>query len=76
MSAPGPSTAGWENGGRCFACGQRLRKPPAFADTRDDQVVWIGPECLRHVQAAGAAGYQPPKGGPRLWRFEATAGTA
>lgn len=52
----------------CFACGRKLGKRGGFlVDTRDGQEVFIGPECFKHVQAAGDAGYQPPKGGPRLW---------
>ncbi len=53
---------------RCFACDRVIRRtPPFLADTRDDQVVHVGPECLSKIEAAGDAGYQPPAGGPRLY---------
>ena len=52
---------------RCFACDKPLGKNPPLADTRDSQIVFVGMECFRRVVASGAAGYQPPKGGPRLW---------
>ena len=53
---------------RCFACDRIIqRKVPFQADTRDDQIVYVGPECFKLVSAAGDAGYQPPKGGPRLY---------
>lgn len=53
----------------CFACGKKFRNLDSryLADTRDGQEVFIGPECLKRVQAAGDAGYQPDKGGPRLY---------
>jgi hypothetical protein len=52
---------------RCFACDKKLGRHPAVADTRDDQAVYVGSECYKLIRAAGEAGYQPPKGGPRLW---------
>lgn len=52
----------------CFVCGKAL---PAggrhLADTRDGQTVFVGPECFRKIVKAGDGGYQPEKGGPRLW---------
>ena len=51
----------------CFACGKRLSDNPYLADTRDDQIVYIGSECYKRVRIAGEAGYQPPLGGPRLY---------
>ena len=52
---------------RCFACGRKLGKNPALADTRDDQFVFVGAECFRLIKAAGATGFQPSRGGPRLY---------
>jgi hypothetical protein len=52
---------------RCFACDKKLGKNPALADTRDDQLVFVGTECYKYIKAAGELGYQPPKGGPKLW---------
>lgn len=54
----------------CFACGRPLNGLPLRADTRDDQVVYVGPDCFRKIQSAGPNGYQPPLGGPRLWLLE------
>ena len=52
---------------KCFACDKPLPVNPTLADTRDGQTVYVGPECLRRIRAAGEAGYQPPRGGPRLY---------
>lgn len=54
---------------RCFACGRQLSKvtAPQKADTRDAQIVLVGSDCFKHISAAGDAGWQPPKGGPRLY---------
>lgn len=63
---------------RCFACDRALGRNPYRVDTRDDQTVFVGVECYRLVAAAGEAGYQPPRGGPRLWLLppcEACGGT-
>ena len=51
----------------CFACGKKTGTNPNIADTRDDQIVFVGMECYRRIVAAGDAGYQPERGGPRLW---------
>ena len=52
---------------RCFACDRVLGKNPTRVDTRDAQTVFVGSECAKHILAAGDAGWQPPKGGPRLF---------
>ena len=52
---------------KCFACDRPLGKNPARVDTRDAQTVYVGSECAKLVAAAGDAGYQPPRGGPRLY---------
>ena len=53
---------------RCFACDRIIRsKNPMRADTRDAQVVFVGSDCHRKIMEAGDGGYQPPKGGPRLF---------
>jgi hypothetical protein len=52
---------------KCFACDKPLNSYNCV-DTRDDQVVFVGSECYRKIIASGETGYQPPKGGPRLWR--------
>lgn len=54
---------------RCFACDRPLGGDMSIhsADTRDDQIVYVGSECFKKIKAAREKGYQPPKGGPRLW---------
>jgi hypothetical protein len=32
----------------------------------ESQTAYVGPDCYKKIKAAGAAGYQPPLGGPRL----------
>jgi hypothetical protein len=64
----------------CFACGRAMKRPEFVftQDTRSDgkhYEVHVGPECFKHVQAAGDVGYQPPAGGPRLF-LSAAAATA
>lgn len=54
----------------CFACGRRLGKNPLVVTCVDEQDVTVGRECAKAIQAAGAAGYQPPRGGPRLFLLE------
>lgn len=58
-------------GERCFACGRKLGKSAGLADTRDAQVVHVGRECLKLIRSAGESGYQPPRGGPRLFPMPA-----
>lgn len=63
---------------RCFACDRPLGRFAARVDTRDDQIVRVGSECFKLIEEAGEAGYQPPKGGPRLFlipRCESCGGT-
>ncbi len=52
---------------KCFACDRRLGANPKLVDTRDAQTVYVGSECFKKIEAAGANGWQPPKGGPRLF---------
>lgn len=54
---------------RCFACGRLIgaRQEADLVDTRDSQLVYVGRECLKKIQAAGDEGYQPPLGGPKLF---------
>ena len=58
---------------RCYACDKPLGRNPATADTRDDQWVFVGRECYKQIIAAGTRGYQPPKGGPKLYPLTAAA---
>ena len=55
---------------RCFACNRviDLPKPAKVVVTSDGaQLVYVGPDCYKLVVQAGATGYQPPRGGPRLF---------
>ncbi len=44
---------------KCFACDKKLGNNPKIADTRDDQTVYVGPDCYKRIVAAGEAGYRP-----------------
>lgn len=51
----------------CYACGKRLQIGSYGCEVRivgEDTIVWVGPECAKHIERAGQ--YQPSKGGPRL----------
>lgn len=52
---------------RCYACDRMLGCNPARVMNEDSQIVFVGLECWKRVLEAGAMGYQPPKGGPRLY---------
>lgn len=52
---------------RCFVCGRRLGRNPLLVTCADEQDVFVGSECAKLIERAGAAGYQPPDGGPRLY---------
>lgn len=52
---------------RCFACDRKLGKKPKLVSTRDNQDVYLGSECFKLIVKAGNLGWQPPKGGPKLY---------
>lgn len=59
---------------KCFACDRRFRRNSfglivfhSEAITLDGQRVYVGCDCYQKIVQAGADGYQPPLGGPRLW---------
>lgn len=54
----------------CFACGRKLGRNPALVTCADEQDVFVGTECARLVMKGGAEGWQPPKGGPRLFALK------
>lgn len=57
------------NSERCFACDKPILNDSrcCLAITIDlAQVVSVGPDCFKKIRTSGDAGYQPPKGGPRL----------
>ena len=56
---------------KCFACGKKLLKGQiARVDTRDEQIVEVGPTCYHKVILSGDIGYKPPLGGLRLWNIK------
>lgn len=63
----GDAMANRKTNDKCFACDRALGRNPKQADTRDDQIVSVGSDCYSKIETAGEAGYQPPKGGPRLY---------
>ena len=54
---------------RCFLCDRPLGRNPTLVTCQDEQDVFVGRECVRLIQATGAAGYQPPTG-PRLYALK------
>jgi len=59
---------------KCYACNRAFRKnshgnvpyhPEAL--TSDGQRQGVGYDCYKKIAEAGADGYQPPLGGPRLY---------
>lgn len=55
---------------RCFACGKLLSLTAHLVACADEQTVYVGSDCFRAIERAAADGYQPPKGGPRLYALE------
>lgn len=55
---------------KCFACDRKLLSRRFKADTRDGQIVDVGPDCYKLIKATGEQGYQPPLGGPRLYPYD------
>ncbi len=49
---------------RCYICGKKFQSAKRYqVDTRDDQIVYVGPDCYKRVMAAGDEGFAPlPKG--------------
>ena len=60
---------------KCYACGKWTKGTRPCALTAcladdDGARVCVGPDCLKRIKAAGAKGYIPPLGGPRLFYNE------
>ncbi len=62
---------------KCYACGTPFRRnshgrivfhPEAL--TIDGQRQFVGADCMKKIVAAGALGFQPASGGPRLFAEE------
>lgn len=56
---------------KCYACGKPLGKTPAIADTLEDQYVFVGRECIKRINAAGALGYATKRSGLKLYPLTA-----
>lgn len=56
---------------RCFACGQALRRLKYLVTCSDEQTAFVGADCFLNIERANDLGWQPPKGGPRLYTLEA-----
>lgn len=57
---------------KCFACDRELPMTKMhLVACIDDQAVWVGSECFKHIKRSGIEGYQPPRGGPKLYTIEA-----
>lgn len=54
---------------KCFACDRPVTEG-YLVGCADEQDVGVGPECYAKIRKAGANGYQPPLGGPRLYLLE------
>lgn len=54
---------------KCFACDRVMRGHSFYlAVTHDNQqLLQVGGECWKKIWAAGKDGYQPARGGPRLF---------
>jgi hypothetical protein len=55
----------------CYACGRWVKPRDhmlmVVLEDDDGAPVPVGPDCQRKVLRAGAKGYCPPRGGPRLF---------
>jgi hypothetical protein len=56
---------------KCFACEKPVGAKSHLAFTPDGQSVYVGRECYNLIESAGDRGWQPPKGGPRLYTLSA-----
>jgi hypothetical protein len=54
---------------QCFACHRPTGEVAFPAEIRAGGVrrVSVDRACFAHIQAAKGRGYQPPRGGPRIW---------
>ena len=55
----------------CFACGRKIIASRVVRVRGESTIVYVGPECAAKVATAGADGYQPSRGGPKLVSIEA-----
>lgn len=55
---------------KCFACNKVLGQNPKLVRCVDEQTVYVGSECYKKIVKAHD-GYQPSKGGPKLYLIDA-----
>jgi hypothetical protein len=69
MNDPKQATAAIEAKESCYCCDKPFAKKTGayWVWTCDGQRQFAGPECFRKIKKAGTEGYQPPKGGPRMF---------
>jgi hypothetical protein len=51
----------------CFACGKTIKGRKYLVDTRDDQIVFVGVSCYKHIKRSGERGWGLREHGPRLY---------
>jgi hypothetical protein len=56
---------------RCFVCDKPMRSTHRVVTEDGAQHPFVGPECYRHIRKCGDSGYQPSRGGPRLFAIRA-----
>lgn len=54
---------------KCFACNRPIQDPFLLARTKDGQTGFVGSDCFKKIYRADKEGYQPPLGGPLLFRI-------
>jgi|GEM_PF-3037136 len=59
----------------CFAC-DRPMASKYLVTCIDEQTVFVGSECFKKIRLAGVHGWQPPKGGPRLFTIQSKSACA
>jgi len=52
---------------KCYACDKPIGNIATEVDTRNSQKIYVGSDCFKKIKQAGDKGWQPPKGGPKLY---------
>lgn len=52
----------------CYCCGKLMKYRTAAIYTSDGQPQWVGLDCYKHIVSAGKIGFQPKRGGPKLFK--------
>lgn len=52
----------------CYCCGKKTANPyQAFCEDDNGQEQLVGRDCYKQIKAANSEGWQPPRGGPRMF---------